>query len=220
MGALTDDPAFAATTFVIIDFETTTPKGHPAQPIEVAALGLRYQRDTWVRSGNYDSLIQPPEFAPVTPADTAQTGITAAVLETAPAPRVVFSSLDRRFSGERPLLLVAQNAVTEANIIYNQREYCPRMAHANFIDTVTLAKSVLPTLPNYRLDTLLQHFSIRRPKDRHRAPADVEITAQVFLRLIHIANNVPQFGSLAALAKLAGRTAKSNLPVQGDLFQI
>ena len=30
MGSLTEDPAFLATTFVVIDFETTTPAGRPA----------------------------------------------------------------------------------------------------------------------------------------------------------------------------------------------
>ena len=47
MGSLTEDPAFLATTFVVIDFESTTPAGYPAQPIEVAALALRYRQGAW-----------------------------------------------------------------------------------------------------------------------------------------------------------------------------
>ena len=47
MGSLTEDPAFLATTFVVVDFETTTPTGHPAQPVEVAALALRYRHGAW-----------------------------------------------------------------------------------------------------------------------------------------------------------------------------
>ena len=50
MGSLTGDPAFLATTFVVIDFETTTPAGHPAQPVEVAALALRYRHGAWARA--------------------------------------------------------------------------------------------------------------------------------------------------------------------------
>jgi hypothetical protein len=60
MGSLTEDPAFLATTFVVIDFEATTPAGHPAQPIEVAALALRYRQCAWVRAGISTSLIRPP----------------------------------------------------------------------------------------------------------------------------------------------------------------
>ncbi|WP_219507904.1 hypothetical protein [Nonomuraea ceibae] len=54
MGGLTGDPAFAATTFVVMDFEASS------------------------------SLIRPPAFAPVTPAVTAQTGLTAEQVGQAP----------------------------------------------------------------------------------------------------------------------------------------
>lgn len=86
MGDLTTDSSFLATTFVVIDFETTTPTGHLAQPIEVAALALRYQDGAWKETGRSTSLIRPPAFAPVTPADTAQTGLTAEQLQHAPTP--------------------------------------------------------------------------------------------------------------------------------------
>jgi DNA polymerase III subunit epsilon len=66
MGSLTEDPAFLATTFVVVDFETTTPTGHPAQPVEVAALAFRWAQGAWARSDSFTSLIQPPAFAPVT----------------------------------------------------------------------------------------------------------------------------------------------------------
>jgi hypothetical protein len=35
-GMLTDDEQFQATTFHVIDFETTTPRGYRPEPIEVA----------------------------------------------------------------------------------------------------------------------------------------------------------------------------------------
>jgi hypothetical protein len=38
MGSLVEDPPFLATTFVVIEFETTTPTGYTVQPVEVAAL--------------------------------------------------------------------------------------------------------------------------------------------------------------------------------------
>jgi DNA polymerase III subunit epsilon len=113
---------------------------------------------------------------------------------------------------------VAQHAATEAGIIYNQREHCPALARIDFIDTIPLARQVVPGLPNYKLDTLLAHFSIRQPADRHRAGADVEITAQVFFQLIRAADEMPQFSDLAALVKTAGRTAKCNIPAQAKLF--
>ncbi|GAA2718490.1 MULTISPECIES: 3'-5' exonuclease [Streptomyces] len=220
MGALTDDPAFQATTFVVIDFETTTPSGYPAQPIEVAALALRYEKGMWRETGRSTSLIRPPAFAPVTPADTAQTGLTPEQLRHAPTPADVLGALDRRFVAGNQYLLVAQHAATEANVIHHQREHCPALAHVDFLDTIPLAKHLVPGLANYKLDTLLARFSIQQPADRHRAYADVDVTAQVFTRLITAADGSPQLSDLAALVKIAGRTAKCNQPVQSGLFDL
>jgi DNA polymerase-3 subunit epsilon len=214
---VTEDPVFLSTTFVVIDFEATTPAGHPAQPIEVAALALRYQHNAWARVGTSTSLVRPPAFAPVTPADTAQTGLTPEQLRQAPAPAEALGALDRRFTAG-PYLLVAQHAATEAGIIYHQREHCPALARLDFIDTIPLARQIAPGLANYKLDTLLAHFSIGRPADRHRAGADVEVTAQVFFQLIRAADEMPQFSDLAGLVKAAGRTARCNIPAQGQFF--
>jgi DNA polymerase-3 subunit epsilon len=218
VGSLTDDPEFLATTFVVIDFETTTPTGYPAQPIEVAVLALRYQHGGWQRVGNSTSLIKPPPFAPVTPADTAQTGLTAAMFDDAREPAFVLGALDQRFTAARSYLFVAQHAVTEGNVVHNQRRFCPHMSRIDYVDTVLLAKRIIAGLPNYQLDTLLGHFSIKRPEDRHRAYADVEVTAELFIHLVSSADRLPDFKNLAALTKMAGRTARSNIPIQANLF--
>ncbi|WP_372412701.1 PolC-type DNA polymerase III [Streptomyces luteireticuli] len=220
MGGLTEDPDFLATTFVVIDFETTTPAGYPAQPIEVAALALRYEAGAWKETGRSQSLIRPPTFAPVTPADTAQTGLTPEQLQQAPSPAEALGALDRRLTAGTPYLLVAQHAATEAGVIHNQAEHCPTLARTDFLDTIPLAKHLIPGLPNYKLDTLLAHFGIQQPADRHRAYADVDVTAQVLLRLISAANENAGLGDLAALVKIAGRTAKLNMPTQTGLFDI
>ncbi|WP_067472982.1 3'-5' exonuclease [Nocardia amamiensis] len=217
---LTEDPAFAATTFVVIDFEATTPTGYPAQPIEVAALALRYRHGEWATVGRYESLIRPPDFAPVTPAVTAQTGLTPEQVNSAPSPAEALGALDRRFSADTPYLLVAQHAATEANLIHNQRAHCPALARVDLLDTIPFAKTIVPGLRNYKLDTLLKHFAVPMPPDRHRAAADVEVTAQVFARLIHAAAGSSQISDLASLVKIAGRTAKCNIPVQSGLFDI
>lgn len=226
MGCLTEDPAFLATTFVVIDFETTTPTGHPAQPIEVAILALRYQDGSWTQVGKSASLIRPPAFAPVTSADTVQTGLTRDQLNQAPGPADVLGALDRRFMPGSRYLFVAQHAPTEANVIHNQREHCPTMAQVDFLDTIPFAKYVAPGLPNYKLDTLLAHFSIKHPADRHRAYADVDVTARVFFQLVSVTEEDSQISDLEALIRIAGRPAKCNAPatgkkaVQSGLFDI
>lgn len=217
---LTDDPAFAATTFVVIDFESTTPTGHPAQPIEVAALAVRHQPGGWSTGGKYESLIRPPEFAPVTPDVTAQTGLTVDQVAQAPSPADALGALDRRFSADTPYLLVSHHAPTEANLIHNQRQHCPTLARVDLLDTIPFAKAIVPGLPNYKLDTLLLHFSIPMPVDRHRAGADVAVTVQVFFALVRAAAESSRIRDLADLVKVAGRTAKANIPVQTGLFDL
>jgi DNA polymerase-3 subunit epsilon len=156
----------------------------------------------------------------VTSADTAQTGLTPEQLRQAPGPAEVLGALDQRFTAGNHYLLVAQHAPTEAGVIHNQREHCPALARVDFIDTIPFAKHIVPGLPNYKLDTLLTHFSIKHPADRHRAYADVDVTAQVFFRLVSAADETSQLSDLTALMKIAGRTAKCNVPVQSGLFEI
>ncbi|USY17983.1 3'-5' exonuclease [Nocardiopsis exhalans] len=205
---------------MVLDFEATTPAGHPPQPIEVAALALHYAAGRWREVGRSTSLIRPPAFAPVTAATTALNGLTPQQLATAPPPDQALAVLDQRFTTGARYLLVAHHAATEANLIYHQREHCPTLAHINLIDTIPLAKHLVPGLDNYRLDTLLAHFAIPRPADRHRAYADVEVTAQVFMRLIDAADRDGALEDLAGLVTIAGRTAKANRPTQQELFEL
>ncbi|MEU4783200.1 3'-5' exonuclease [Nocardiopsis alba] len=220
MGSLTDDPDFLATTYVVIDFEATTPAGHPAQPIEVAALALRYEHGGWAEAGRFASLIRPPEFAPVTRFNTLHSGLTSEHLASAPTPAEALGALDRRFNPDSRYLLVAQHAATEAGLLYNQREHCPVAARIDLLDTIPLARCMVPGLADYRLDTLLGHYSIPLPADRHRAAADVRVTARVFTRLIEDADREGSVRDLTELVKVAGRTAKVGRPAQGELFTL
>ncbi|WP_152363209.1 3'-5' exonuclease [Microlunatus speluncae] len=218
MGSLIEDPNLRDTTFVVIDFETTTPAGHPAQPIEVAVLALRHTPTGWTESGRYTTLIRPPDFAPVTHANTAQSRLAPEQFTNAPTPSLALGGLDQRFADQRRYLLVAQHAATESDIIHHQRQQCPRLARIDLIDTIPLAKHLVPGLGNYKLDTLLHYFSIPQPAERHRAFADVEVTTEVFIRLIDVADRDGTLGNLAELVKIAGRTAKANRPIQQQLF--
>lgn len=74
--ALTDDHQFMGMTFVVIDFETLTPAGRPAEPIEVGAVAGQFTSDgQWWESGRYTALMRPPDDVQVTRFDVAQTGL-------------------------------------------------------------------------------------------------------------------------------------------------
>ncbi len=111
---LMGDPEYLATTFVVIDFEATTPKGARPEPIEVAALATRDTGGTGLtETARFCELIHPPAHAPITPRDTAENGIRPADVADARPAGAVLADLDQ-LAPAPPCLLVAHNAHVEA----------------------------------------------------------------------------------------------------------
>ncbi|WP_253917077.1 PolC-type DNA polymerase III [Streptomyces sp. MNP-20] len=215
---LAEDPAFQETHFIAIDFEGTTPKGTPPEPIEVAALGIEHMpgRGPVVSGFQFQSLIRPPEHAPVTARDTAQTGITAADVAHAPDAATVLHDLDQALPG-RPRVLVAHHAPVEAGFIYRHRDHCPRLAYTRLICTRRLARCVWPGLPAYGLDALLAHAGIPQPANRHRAMDDVAVTAALFRHLVTEAARNRTLTTLADLVRAAGVQPRAAAATQLEL---
>ncbi|WP_327416420.1 3'-5' exonuclease [Streptomyces sp. NBC_01233] len=217
-GRLADDPLFQDTQFVVLDFEGTTPRGAPPEPIEVAALGLKHERGRGPgRTGfSFTSFIRPPAHAPITPLGIAQTGITMRDVAEAPPAATVLHALDEALP-EPPLLLVAHHAPTEGSILYNYREACPRLAQTRIVDTLLLAKHVVPGLDSYSLDALLAHFAIPQPAHRHRAMDDVTVTAVLLRTLLTEAAVRQKITSVAHLVRVASRPPRATQPTQLEL---
>jgi DNA polymerase III epsilon subunit-like protein len=215
---LITDAEFGATTFVVIDFEATTPTGYRPEPIDVAAISLRMESGRRVESRRFSALMRPPDHAPITRFDTEQTGITSRMLAGKPSAGEVLAKLDAALP-EPPFLLVAHNAATEAGILYDYADHCPRLATTDFLDTVRLARAAYPQLPSHRLDTLIQHLGIPRPIDRHRALPDVEITVQLFARLVVDSAHAGLWTTLAHLRRIGGYEPKAARPRQEVLFE-
>ncbi|WP_345709491.1 3'-5' exonuclease [Kitasatospora paranensis] len=164
-----------------------------------------------VEVGRFESLIRPPADVPVTAFDTAQTGITTPMLAAAPTAATVMARLDAHLSVP-PYRLVAHHASTEAGMIAHQAGHCPTLASTPLLDTVRLAKAVLPGLGTYRLDSLLGYYGIPRPADRHRAMPDVEVTVQVLARLLADGCAAGRWRTLLDLDAAAGLQPKRLSP--------
>lgn len=222
MAALTDDPRFAAMTFVVIDFEGLTPAGRPAEPIEVAAVALRPLDGRLVETGRFEELMRPPADVPVTARDIQLKGITQRMLTSAAPAAEVMAQLDARLTTP-PYRLVAHHASTEAGIIARQAEHCPVLAATPLLDTLRLAKAVVSGLGSYGLDRLLGHYGIPKPAGRHRAMPDVEVTAQVLNRLVDYGYEAGRWSTLLELDMAAGlqptRPAPAPDAEQGALFR-
>lgn len=214
--ALDKRPAFTATSYVVIDFEATTPAGYRPEPVEVAAAALQHNGNGLAEVFRYDALMQPPAHAPVTSFDTRQTGITPQMVAGQPTAASVLADLDAQLT-HPPYRLIAHHAPAEAGILYDYRESCPRLAATPFLDTVRLARALYPELPSHSLDVLLGHLKIPRPLYRHRAMPDVEASVQLFTRLIETGSAV-LWHTLNDLAATAGLAAKAARPSQEALF--
>lgn len=217
--ALAGDPEFRETAFHVIDFETTTPAGHRPEPIEVAVITLQAREDGQLaETGRHTRLMKPPPHAPVTPFDTDQTGITAAMLDDQPPAAEALAGLDEELRPLQPALLVAHSAPVEGGILYDYREHCPGLARTRLLDTVRLARAVHPALPSHGLDALMSALDIPRPADRHRALPDTEVTAELFRRLLADGTARGPWTSLREVRKACGRDAKAAAPSQLTLF--
>jgi DNA polymerase-3 subunit epsilon len=217
---LSHDPAFCETTFIVIDFETTTPPGVRPEPIDVAAVWLTAAGGNPQPAGRrFQALIKPPAHAPVTDMDTRQTAITAEMVARQPSAPEVLAELDEALTGG-PYLLVAHNAPTEAGILNDYRRYCPLLATTYFLDTVRLARTAYPDLPSHSLDVVLRHLGIPIPAGRHRAMPDVELTAAAFPRILADGAAAGRWHRLADLRRIGGYQPKASRPQQESLFDI
>ena len=119
---------------------------------------------------------------------------------------------------KKDYVFIAQNAKYEANILSHYIQECPAITKTPIIDTIMLAKYVLPGLFNYKLDTLAHELKIPIPKDRHRALPDCVLTAKVFLRLLEIENKRGKIKKIDELHKIAEIQTSYNRPKQLTFF--
>lgn len=198
----------AAVTFIVIDFEALTPAGRPAEPTEIAAIALGQQDGQLAERTRFAELIRPPAEVPVTTFDQRVTGITAQMLAEARPAALVLADLDQHL-GTSPCRLVAHHAPTEAGLINRQRQHCPALAGTALLDTVRMARAVIPHLSSYRLDEVLRHYRIPRPAGRHRAMPDAEVTTEIFRRLLADGARLGLWATLTDLDAAAGLQPKA-----------
>ncbi|HCC08069.1 MAG TPA: hypothetical protein DEP72_07950 [Clostridiales bacterium] len=212
------------TSFLVIDFETVTPKGIPPEPIELGILRINNGYEIDYQSGK-STFIKPPVGIHLTSFDTVQTGITEKDLVDSPNSVEIMKRLDR-VCGQKEYIFIAQNAKYEANIISRYVEENPNLAKTKFIDTILLAKNVVPGLANYKLDTIVGFLSIEPSKDRHRALPDCILTAQVFVKLLELTNKKKKITFIRELLEICEIQAKHStldkraIPKQISIFDI
>lgn len=167
--------------FMVIDFETVTPKGVPPEPIQLGLVQIDNLQVSQTKQKSW--FIKPPSFAPLTRFDTQQTGITEKDLEKAKNSNEIFNILEE-VCGRNDYVFIAQNANYELSICKRFYEGREKLSKIKFIDTIKLAKLAFPNEKSYKLDRLAELFSIEIPKTRHNALTDCVLTGEIFTKLV------------------------------------
>ncbi|MFR9802940.1 DEDD exonuclease domain-containing protein [Pseudonocardia sp. RS010] len=192
-------------TFVVLDLETTGGSHDRDGITEVGAVKVRGGEVL----GELGTLVNPGSGIP--PNIVALTGITTAMVRTAPRLPAVLPSLLEFLTGA---VLVAHNAPFDSGFL---RSACERHGQVwprpPVLCTARLARAVLPReeCPSVRLGALARHFSTRT-QPNHRALSDARATVEV---LHHLLERVGNLGvqSLEELLALT-REASAHRPTQ------
>ncbi len=166
----------SADTLIVLDFETTglsPDRGDRA--IEIGAVKL--QRGEVV--ARFQQLMN-PGFA-VSPFIESYCGITNAELAKAPPCGEVMAQF-AEFIGEHNL--VAHNASFDRRFLEAELGRIGRDYGGEFACSLLLARRLYPQAPNHKLGTLVAYKGILHDGIFHRALADTEMTARLWLAML------------------------------------
>ena len=179
--------------FTIVDVETTglTPyKG--AKLVEIGAVKLEKNLSLRLDKG-FSTLINPEVSIPYSAYKIHK--ISDEMVKDAPK---VHEVLPKFTEYVKDTVFVAHNAKFDFRFIdYFYKEYkmcCPLIS---VVDTLLIAKRLVPGLESYSLDNLIKYFDVRIPfknSYRHRAIFDAVHTAVIFKKLMLIA--IEKFGEV------------------------
>ena len=169
--------------YTVIDTETTGLDYGLCDIIEVAAVRVR----NGIVVDRFSSLVKPhvcycydddgneyPEY--VDSFITNLTGITNEMLSYAPDPADVIPSFIKFLSGDT---LIGHNINFDVNFLYDLCEKLGIDFSNNFIDTMRIARKLLPELSHHRLKDLTEHFGVTN-QNEHRSLGDCMATNDVY----------------------------------------
>lgn len=163
-------------TVVVIDFETTGLSPNMGdRTIEVGAVVVSNNQII----DRFQSLMNPEmrisgfieEF----------TGISNRMLSTAPSIKEVMGKL-KTFIG--PHQLVAHNASFDLRFLDAEFNKIRHKRENEFACSLLTSRRIYPEAPNHKLETLVRYKKLKTDGVHHRALADAEMTAHLWIRMI------------------------------------
>lgn len=204
------DGTLSNATYVIFDIETTGLSLNHDELIEVGAIKVK----NGAILGQFGELINPG--VPINPFTTQLTGITQSMVNGKPTAKTV---LEDFYAFSKDAILVAHNADFDLGFIETNYKKYGIANHMNpSIDTLNLAKVLLPDRTRYGLDSLSRYFKVRLD-NHHRAVDDAKATNEIFLHLLKQLkkNGFNQFKDINLMLKQA-ETFKFPFPKQINML--
>ncbi len=204
-GYLVDDTETAASgngsfspdgDFVVFDLETTGFYASSCSIIEIGAVKLSGRQVV----GRFSTFVNPGVAIPAN--ITELTGIDDRMVAGAPDEKSAVADFLKFCRG---CTLVAHNAAFDLSFISSAARRMNVEFAPDSIDTVALARVLLPELKNHKLDTVVKALNLGN-FNHHRADADAEILSNVFLKLIDMVAKKGDISSLPALNAALGTT--------------
>jgi DNA polymerase-3 subunit epsilon len=186
--------ALGEAPFVVFDVETTgSAAGKGGAITEVGALKL-------VRGevvDQFSTLVNPGRL--IEPFVVRLTGITDRMVSDAPSISEVMPRFEEFVEG---CVLVGHNVHFDCSFVTAARGGTPLPNEV--LDTLKLARSLVPGLKRYRLSALVSHFGVRQAPN-HRALSDAAATTEVFRKLLKLLDSAGVKSVGEALALRGGR---------------
>ncbi|HXC94015.1 MAG TPA: 3'-5' exonuclease [Geobacteraceae bacterium] len=161
---------------IVIDFETTgLSPGQGDRTIEVGAVLI---------SGNqivdkFQSLMNPEMM--VSGFIQEYTGITNKMLSSAPTIKEVMPKLKTFIAHHH---LVAHNASFDSRFLDAEFNRINHQRNNQFGCSLLVSRRIYPEAPNHKLETLVKYKNLKTDGIHHRALADAEMTAHLWMRMI------------------------------------
>jgi len=163
------------TEFVVFDLETTGLNPVQNEIIEIGAVKIKNGEVV----DDFSSLVKPEQN--ISGKITEITGIDNNMVKDAPSFEKVFTSFIEFIDG---CPLVAHNMDFDYSFIRKPLSEYKNNSEITLIDTLTLARAVLPELKNHKLATLVNYYDISLDS-HHRALDDSKATALLFNELLN-----------------------------------
>ena len=196
-------------TVIVLDFETTgLYPDNGDRVIEIGAVLLRDQEIV----DQFQSLINPGYF--ISGEIETITGITNDMLSEAPSAAEVMERFVK-FIDTHPL--VAHNASFDQHFLETELGHFGKKRPLNFGCTLRIARRLYPDVINYKLETLVRYKEIPVHSQFHRALADAEMAALLWVKIIEDLKS--QFSFEYIPFDLMKKIGKMNKEKMVDLLQ-